>query len=49
MVYQNREGKGAAWYASFVRYPNWHVNKVKGISRRELAELLVVPVSSNGS
>ena len=47
MVYLNREGKGAAWYASFVKHPNWHINKVKGISQRELAELLAVPVSSN--
>src|SRR5690348_3078703 len=36
MVYLNKEGKGAAWYASFVRSPNWHINKVKGISKREL-------------
>ena len=40
MVYLNREGKGAAWYASFVRSPTWHINKVKGISKRELTEML---------
>lgn len=49
MVYFNREGKGAAWYASFVRSPNWHVNKVKGISKRELTEMLTAPVPANGS
>lgn len=48
MVYLNREGKGAAWYASFVRSPNWHINKVKGLSKRELTELLTTPVSANG-
>ena len=45
MVYLNKEGKGAAWYASFVRSPNWHINKVKGLSKRELTELLTAPVS----
>ena len=48
MVYLNREGKGAAWYGSFVRSPNWHINKVKGISKRELMEMLTAPVSANG-
>lgn len=48
MVYLNREGKGAAWYASFIRYPAWHINKVKGISRRELTELLAASVSADG-
>ena len=48
MVYLNREGKGAAWYASFVKSPNWHINKVKGISKRELTEMLTAPVSANG-
>ena len=48
MVYLNREGKGAAWYASFVRYPDWRLNKVKGISKRELTELLAAPVSADG-
>jgi hypothetical protein len=48
MVYLNREGKGVAWYASFVRFPNWHINKVKGISKRELTEMLAAPVSANG-
>ena len=48
MVYLNREGKGAAWYASFVKTPDWHINKVKGISKRELTEMLTAPVSANG-
>ena len=48
MVYLNREGKGAAWYASFVKSPDWHINKVKGISKRELTEMLTAPVSANG-
>ena len=48
MVYLNRDGKGAAWYASFIRNPDWQLNKVKGISKRELTELLVAPVTADG-
>jgi hypothetical protein len=44
MVYLNEDGKGTAWYASFIRYPDWHINKVKGISQRELTELLAINV-----
>ena len=48
MVYLNSEGRGAAWYASFIRNPEWQVNKAKGISQRELTELLAAPVSADG-
>jgi hypothetical protein len=48
MVYLNRDGKGAAWYASFIRNPDWQLNKVKGISKREVTELLVAPVTADG-
>ena len=48
MVYLNRDGKGAAWYASFIRNPDWQLNKVKGISQREVAELLAAPVTADG-
>jgi hypothetical protein len=48
MVYLNSDGKGAAWYASFVRNPDWQLNKVKRISRRELTELLAAPVTVDG-
>lgn len=44
MVYLNKDGKGTAWYASFIRYPDWHINKVKGLSQRELSELLAINV-----
>jgi len=48
MVYFNRDRKGAAWYASFIRYPDWHINKVKGLSQRELSELLAINVERGG-
>ena len=48
MVYLNSDGKGAAWYASFIRNPDWQVNKAKGISHRELTELLAARGSSDG-
>jgi hypothetical protein len=48
MVYLNRDGKGAAWYASFIRNPDWQLNQVKGISKREVAELLAAPVTADG-
>ena len=48
MVYLNSDGRGAAWYASFIRNPDWQVNKVKGISKRELTELLAASTSADG-
>jgi hypothetical protein len=48
MVYHNSDGRGAAWYASFIRNPDWQLNKAKGISQRELKELLAAPVSADG-
>ena len=36
MVYLNHDGKGSAWYASFKKNPDWQINKVKGVSKRDL-------------
>jgi hypothetical protein len=41
MVYLNDNGRGSAWYASFVKNPDWQVNKTKGISKAALSELMV--------
>ena len=40
MVYLNNDGKGSGWYASFTKNPDWQVNKMKGVSKRELTELM---------
>jgi hypothetical protein len=49
MVYVNSDGKGAAWYASFNRSPDWQLNKVKGISKSEMTMLLEAPSTAAGS
>ncbi len=41
MIYINDDGRGSAWYASFAKNPDWYVNKMKGISKPELIELMV--------
>ena len=48
MVYLNNDGKGSAWYASFKKNPDWQINKVKGVSRRELSELMTTAVTADG-
>ena len=48
MVYVNNDGRGSAWYASFVKNPNWQVNKMKGIPQRELTELMTVADITDG-
>jgi hypothetical protein len=48
MVYLNNDGKGNAWYASFTKHPDWQVNKVKGISKRELTELMTTRATTPG-
>lgn len=42
MVYINSNGRGSAWYVSFTKSEDWNVNKMKGISRRELTDLMTV-------
>lgn len=46
MIYLNNGGKGSAWYASFTKNPAWQVNKMKGVSKRELAELMTTRVTA---
>lgn len=48
MVYLNDGGRGSAWYASFARNPDWYVNKMKGISKPELSELMVCAIPPDG-
>ncbi|MFZ0061666.1 MAG: hypothetical protein WAL47_06480 [Pyrinomonadaceae bacterium] len=48
MVYLNDDGKGSAWYASFTKNPDWQVNKMKGVSKRELTELMTIRVTTPG-
>jgi hypothetical protein len=48
MVYLNDDGRGSAWYASFAKNPNWQVNKMKGISKPELTELMACTSSAAG-
>jgi hypothetical protein len=48
MVYLNNNGRGSAWYASFVKNPGWQMNKVKGASKREFAELMTAAVMTDG-
>ena len=48
MVYVNNDGKGSAWYASFKKNPDWQINKMKGVSKRELTELMTTAVTSPG-
>ena len=47
MVYHNNDGKGSAWYASFKKNPDWQINKVKGVSKRELTELMRTAVTAD--
>jgi hypothetical protein len=42
MVYINSNGRGSAWYVSFTKNEDWNVNKMKGISKRELTDLMTV-------
>jgi hypothetical protein len=42
MVYINSRGRGSAWYASFAKSDHWNVNRMKGISARELTDLMTV-------
>jgi len=48
MVYLNNGGRGSAWYASFSNNPDWQVNKMKGIPKRELTELMTVSIATDG-
>ena len=48
MVYLNNDGQGSAWYASFIKNPSWQVNKMKGISKRELTELMTAAFTTDG-
>jgi hypothetical protein len=48
MVYLNDDGRGSAWYASFAKNPDWNVNKMKGISKPELTELMACMNSVDG-
>jgi hypothetical protein len=48
MVYLSEDGRGSAWYASFTKNPDWHVGKMKGISKREFTELMTVPNTMDG-
>jgi hypothetical protein len=48
MVYLNSDGKGSAWYASFKKNPDWQINKMKGVSKRELTELMTTVVTTPG-
>lgn len=49
MVYLNNDGRGSGWYASFVKNPDWQMNKVKGASKRELGELMTTAVTTDGT
>lgn len=40
MLYQISDGEAAGWYASFKKKVSWKLNRVEGISRRELSVLL---------
>jgi hypothetical protein len=42
MVYLSEEGRGSAWYASFTKNTDWRMGKMKGISKRELTDLMTV-------
>ena len=39
MVYAVQVDKAVPWYASFVKRDEWRLNKVKGISRVQFAEM----------
>ncbi len=49
MVYLSDDGKGSAWYASFTKNGEWHLGKLKGISKREFTALMTVPSTSTAS
>jgi hypothetical protein len=40
MLYRVRDGEAVGWYASFKEKEGWKLNKVEGISRRELSAML---------
>ena len=46
MVYLNNDGKGSAWYASFKKNPDWPLNKMKGVSKRQLTEMMRTAVTT---
>jgi hypothetical protein len=39
MVYSTDADQASTWYASFVKTNQWRLNKVRGISRKQFAEL----------
>jgi len=49
MLYQVSDGEAVGWYASFRKNEGWRLNKVEGISRRELSALLGPPPTAHGS
>lgn len=42
LVYDMRDEVGTAWYASFKRAETWQLNKVRGISKREVIGLMKI-------
>lgn len=43
MLYSTAEDEAFSWYASFHKFPNWHLERHRGISPIELQQILKCP------